>query len=275
MSSIIISADLLSVGQMIAERTAQALGYTHLGRQILSSVAEKHQVREEKLVAALDEEASLWSRLSRSRDDLYLAYIQAAAAERFLGDNVVCEGLSAHLYLRDVSHILMIRLLSDPKVRANQIAAQQDIPPRRARQLLERQEKRRRRWSLRAFGLDETDPSLYDMVINLSQIEADKAVDILADTVGYRKFQPMTYSRQCLQDKVLASQVRAALASRFPEVKVQSRDSIVVVQTRTLKRNKRQKAEAIKELAQRIPGVEYVEVHSNKDFLRQAKNSTD
>jgi len=274
MSSIIISTDLLSVGQMIAERTAQALGYAHLGRQILSSVAEKHQVREDKLVAALDEDASFWGLASKNRD-LYLAYIQAATLDQFLGDNVVCEGLAAHLYIRDVSHILMIRILSDPKVRANQIAAQQDIPPKRARQLLERQEKRRRRWSLRAFGLAEADPSLYDMVISLSQIEADKAVDILTDTVGYRKFQPMTYSRQCLQDKALASQVRATLVPRFPGVKVQSRDRIVVVQTRTFKRNKRQKAEAIKALAQQIPGVEYVEVHSNKDFLRQGKDSTD
>ena len=273
MSSIIISADQSAVGRMIAKQAAAVLGYDLVGQEILEEVAERYKVPKDRLVESLDETVSSWTlpAMTRNRN---LAYVQAAALERFLQDNLVCEGLAAHLFVREISHVLMIRVLSDLRVRANKIAAERNIAPKRARRALERQEKRRRRWSMDAFGLDETNPSLYDMVITLSHIEPDRAVKIIADTVGDRKFQPMTYSKKCIQDMALASRVQVALIGRFPDVKVRARDGTVMVQIKKIAPNWRKKAESIKKLAQQVTGVEYVEVHRNIDFFGQAGTSS-
>lgn len=272
MSSIIISADSSPAGQAIAKKTAEALGYGYLGPEFLAQLAGQYNVSEEKLAKALDENTSCWGMPPKKRN-LYLAYIQAAALERFLEDNLVCAGLAAHLYVRDIPHVLMIRILSDPKILANQIAAEKSIAPKKARKILESRQKRRRRWSERNFGLNEFDPSLYDMAISLSQIETEKAVEVLKDMIGYRKFQPMTYSVNCLKDKALAGKVRAALWPRFPRTQVESRDGTVVLKPKILKRNKLEQTEALKELTYKIAGVQYVEVHPNMNFVRKSADS--
>jgi cytidylate kinase len=272
MSSIIISTDFSSVSQTIAQRTAEALGYEYLGPEYLTEVAKEYKVSAEKLAKALDPNSSSWAISSKNRS-LYLAYIQAAVLGKFLEDNLVCQGLAAHLYVHGISHVLTVRILADTKLSVNQIAAEKNVTPKKARQILDCRERRRRRWSEKNFGVNEFDPSLYDMVISLSQIEADKAVEVIKDMVGYRKFQPMTYSLKCVKDKALACTVRAALGPRFPRMEVQARDGTVVIKPNTLRGGKGQQAEALKERTYQIPGVEYVEVHPSKNFVRQSNNS--
>ena len=98
-------------------------------------------------------------------------------------------------------------------------------------------------------------------------------MNIITETVSYRRFHPMTYSIKCLQDLELASRVRAALMERFPDVRVRARSGTLVVETTALKREKRKRAQAIKEITGKIPGVEYVEVHVINDIFRQAAES--
>jgi hypothetical protein len=52
-----------------------------------------------------------------------------------------------------------------------------------------------------------------------------------------------------------------------------ARSGTLAVETAGLKREKQKKAERIKTIAGRIPGVEYVEVHVMKDIFRQAAES--
>jgi hypothetical protein len=63
------------------------------------------------------------------------------------------------------------------------------------------------------------------------------------------------------------------LMAHYPDVRVRADGTTVVVETNALKREKRKRAEKIKELAGRVPGVDYVEVHVINDLLRQAAES--
>ena len=272
MPIIIISSDSYTTGRDIGERTAQAIGYDYVDRDILPPVCEKYGVQEEKLLKALEETPSFLGLSSKLRNK-YLAYIQEATLGQLLDDNVVCHGLAAHLYVLGVSHALKVRVLTDPEVLGRDLASEATSSPDRAKKMLKRHEEQCRSWSLDAFNLDETDPSNYDMVISLAQIDPDEAVKTIVDTAGYRKFQPMTYSIKCLQDKELASRVRVPLMERFPDVKVTADGSTVVVETKAVKREKRKRTEAIKELAGSIEGVGYVEVHVATDIFRQAAES--
>ena len=272
MPIIIFSSDSYPDGKEIAQKTAEDLGYRYVDRKILGSVAEKYNIPEARLIKALDEFPSFMG-MSSKEWTRNLAYIQEAVLGELLDDNVVTCGVAAYLYVLGVSHVLKVRILVDAEEKVKKIAAQQNISFPKAKKFAQRLEKYRKRWSLGAFNLNETDPSLYDMMINTSQIELEEAVGMINTATGYKKFQPMTYSIKCIQDKELASRVRAALLKNFSDVRVQARDGAVVVETKALKREKIKKTLAIKEQVGAISGVHYVEVHVIKDIFRQAAES--
>ncbi|MBW2143910.1 MAG: cytidylate kinase-like family protein [Deltaproteobacteria bacterium] len=272
MPIIIFSSDSYQDGREIAKKTAQDIGYRYVGREILSSVAEKYNIPEARLIKALDESPSFMGMPSKAWNQ-YLAYIQEAVLGELLDDKVVTCGVAAHLYVLGVSHVLKIRILVDPDEKVKRMAEQQNVSFEKAKKLGRRLEKQRKRWSLDAFKLDETDPSLYDLMINTSQIDSEEAIGLISTATGYKKFRPMTYSTKCMQDRELAGRVRANLLGKFPEVRVQARDGAVVVEIKALKREKRKKTIAVKELVEQISGVHYVEVHVINDIFRQAAES--
>lgn len=272
MPVIIISSDFYLTGREIAESAAKVLGYDFLGREILGKVAEKYGISEAKLTQALDGSPSFLRRSSKLRKR-HLAYIQEATLSKLLKDNIVCQGLAAHLYVLGVSHVLRVRILSDMDKQAEQLAAEQGISLNKAKKVLDRGKTAHQRWSMDTFQLDETDPSQYDLVISLSQIDSDEAVKIIRETVSYPRFKPMTYSINCMENLALSSRVRAVLCERFPGAKVRADKGTLVIETAALKREKEKKAKAIKGMAGEIPGVEYVEVHVVNPVFRQAAGS--
>jgi hypothetical protein len=273
MSSIIISTDFPYMGEQIAPKLADGLGYQYLGSQFLDKVASDCGVPKDRLLKALNSEASSWVTPRRSAS-LQLSFVKAAVWQQFLSDNIVCEGLGAHLYICGISHVLTVRLLSDPKLVTNRIAAEKVVAPKKARKILEKRVHRRRRWSLQNFGRDDFDASVYDMVLSLSQIEEDKAVEVIKDMAGYRKFQPMTYSLQCVKDGALAAKIEASLLPENPNMKVQVRDGNVILEPGSMRGAKGRQAEKLKEMIYKFPGVEYVEVHPGKNFVHRPGNSS-
>jgi len=272
MSIIIISSDSYPVGREIAMKTAKNLDYDFLGRESLAQIADNHTIEESKLIKAMDDGPSFLGMKKRVRNRC-LAYIQEATLGALINANRVCQGLAAHLYVLGISHCLSVLVLADPEQILQQSASNKGISKKEAKKLIDRHNSFRRRWSMDAFDLDETDPSQYDLTISLSQIDADEAVKIISETITYRRFNPMTYSVKCLHDLELAARVRSALLESFPNVIVRANSGTLVVETAALKREKRKRAEAIKAVAGKIPGVEYVEVHVLNDIFRQAAES--
>ncbi|MFH2128347.1 MAG: cytidylate kinase family protein [Pseudomonadota bacterium] len=272
MPLIIVSADDFKQGDEISQKVAGTLGYRYLGRDLLHYVATENQASEEELARALDEAPGLLTR--RARRQRLLGLIEAACLNVLLDDNVVCFGLAAHLYVRAVSHALKVRIINEPEQRAEELAKAEGLSVDKARKQVLRQTKDERRWSEEAYNLDQTDASLYDMVISLGTLELDKAVEIISDTVGYRKFQPMTYSRKLMQDKALAANVRRELMGQFPEIRVEANDGTVVAFIQSLKKDQRKKQELVRQIAGGLPGVRHVEVHIIRDLVGQAAQSS-
>jgi cytidylate kinase len=272
MPIIIFSSDSYQKSSELAKKTAETLGYKYVGREILGSVAAKYNIPEAKLTKALDEAPSFFG-MSTKEWKQNLAYIREAVLGEMLADNVVCCGLAAHLYVLGVAHVLRVRIIEDPEERVRKVAEQGHITLEKAKKLVQRIDKQRKRRSIECFKKNETDPSMYDMMINTSQIDSEEAVGMVTTAAGYRKFKPMTYSIKCMQDMELEGRLLAVLLKDYPEVRVQARDGAVVVEIKALKREKNKKASAIKELVGKISGVHYVEVHVINDIFRQAAES--
>lgn len=269
MPVIIISSDAYRTGREIAESAAAVLEYRFVGREILGKAAEKYGISEAQLLQALDRSPSFLRRSSKLRKRC-MAYIQEITLCELLKDDVVCQGLAAHLYVLGVSHVLRVRILSDAEKETGQSPAQRGISLGTVKKLLDREKTAQRRWSMDAFSSDETDPSHYDLVISLSQIDSNEAVKIIRETVGYPRFKPMTYSINCMKDLALSSRVRAVLWEKFPGAGVRADRGTVIIETAALKRDKEKRVKAIKEMAGEIPGVDYVEVHVTNHLFRQA-----
>jgi cytidylate kinase len=273
MSIILISSEVMAYEKQIAQAVADARGYELLGPEILADVAAHNDLAADKLAASLSCNPSPWRREATKRWLRHLACIEAEVLDRLKADNTVCWGLAAHLYVRGVSHALKVRLLVDEEQHAKQIAEERSISVKKALKWLENEKRNCAQWSATAFGRNEADPAMYDLVINLGQIDPDEAVATITSAVGYRKFQPMTYSKKTLAEGALAARVKAKLLSTMADVRVEANDGRVKVTSKAMKRERQKKAAAIKALAGEVEGVEFVEVHLINYVIRAAAES--
>ena len=168
---------------------------------------------------------------------------------------------------------MKVRLLVDRPKQVKLLAQQRGISEQRAEKAAQNESQKKVQWLKSAYGRNESDPSMYDLVINLEQIDPDESISTISGAVGYRKFQPMTYSTKSLAENALAAKVKTKLLETMSDVRVQARDGRVVVTSKALKRERQKKAAAIKEIAGRVEGVEYVEVHLINYVIREAAES--
>lgn len=266
MPIIIISSDTREMERQIAEALVKETGYTPLDRGFLEEIATQDNIEKAMLEETLNTVPSLLKKLSESRWRYLLACIEAAVLTRFLDDRIVCYGLSASLYVHDVSHVIKVRILTGRGTPDNR----EGSPQKTLLNLIKVSEKEmqhQKKWSMAAYKMDESDPSNYDMLLKLDQIALDEAVKTIIDAVSFRKFQPMTYSQKCLADQALAAKVRAVLIKSISPVTVEARDGVIVVETKVMRQKKQKRIARIKELAGTVPGVRYVEVHVNTNII--------
>lgn len=260
MPSIVISSDDRELSQAIAERVAHKLDYTLVDPSILSAVAAEHEIPEDQLSRVLDSGA--YRRVSRAKRPLALACVQAGTLSALERDKAVCTGLAAHVYVRDVSHVLTVRVLANAQALVNTLAHRQNVSLRKAQKILDRERERRSTWAMECFGGDEGDPAQYDMVFSLGQIERDKVVEIIADMASYRKFRANSYSRKQLADLAAAARARVALLPGHSDLRVTADGDKVIVRVKCPKRQRQQCAAAVKEKVRQICHAKLVEVHT-------------
>ena len=265
MPIIILSSDIMEEEKEIAEKIVRENGYRPLNRDILPEIEAKYHIDSGKLAETLDTVPSFLKQIVSNQWKYRLACIEAEVLTRLMEDNTVCWGLSAHLYVLGISHALKARVIGHEK--QEKITDMQNMRMKKAEKILDMEQAKRKKWSLAAYNRDDSDPALYDLIINLNQIDRGEAVYSIISASGYRKFQPITYSTKCLADLALAAKVRTSLLKSAPDVDVQARDGTVLVYTKAFKQNKLEKIKQIKELAGQIEGVGCVEVHVTKNLF--------
>lgn len=264
MPVLILSSENKELEREIAEKIAQKLTYTTLNEQFLNKIADKHILERKKLWDAMSTMPSILKRISAKWWHYSLSCVELEVLEQLVNDRCVCWGLSAHLYVMVISHVLKVRLIG---------GHDSVSPSEKQKKEFARQERNRKKWSMAAFNRKEADPGLYDMVINLDQIQIDEVVNTLITTLGYPRFKAMTYSKNNLKDQALAARVKNALLKSLTDIHVHAQNGRVVVTTSSVKRERSKKIENIKKIAGHITGIGYLEVHWNKDIMTEAAMS--
>jgi cytidylate kinase len=266
MSIITISRGSYSRGKEVAERVAQALGYECISRDVLIQASEQFNIPEIKLVRAIHDAPSLLDRFGHGKER-YVAYIRAALLKHVQKDNVVYHGLAGHFFLMGIPHVLKVRIIADIEDRIKEEMKRENISAETARYVLKKDDDERRKWGLKLYGIDTSDPSLYDMVLHIKTMKVEDAVKIVVDTVNLPNFQTTPESQRILDDLCLAAQIQAVLVQEFPTVKVSCADgqahvSVVAPLALAAPISAEQKTIArLKNQIMQVPGVKKVTVN--------------
>ncbi|HID74445.1 MAG TPA: cytidylate kinase-like family protein [Planctomycetaceae bacterium] len=256
MSIITLSRRLYSRGEEIAEKVAEQLGYECLSREVLLEASTEFNVPEIKLLHAIRDAPSILERFTHGKEK-YLAYIRVALLEHFQRDNVVYHGLAGHFLVKDISHVLKVRIVADVEDRVQLAMEREGISRDEALRAIHSSDEARRKWSLYITGVDTNDPSLYHLVIRIRKLSPDDAAAIICHTVKKEQFHTTPASQRAMEDLLLATRVKAALVDEYPTVEVEAREGAVQI---ALGGARAADQKAVQQIAAQVPGVKQVTV---------------
>jgi cytidylate kinase len=259
MSIITISRGSYSRGKEVAEKLAQALGYECLSRDILLEASERFNIPEIRLIRAIHDAPSILQRFTYGKEQ-YVAYIRAALLRHVQKDNVVYHGLAGHFLLQGIPHVLKVRIIANLEDRVAEEMKRENISADEARRILLKDDEERRKWSLKLYGTDTWDPSLYDLLINIKCIKVDEAVDIIKCAVKGSCFQSTAEGQRLVDEMSLAARIEAALVQEIPSVKVEVKKGEIFINLRGALRDDKELMSRVQRLAANIAGID-VKVH--------------
>jgi cytidylate kinase len=211
MAIITISRGSMSGGEALATCLSESLHYPMVGRDVLVAAAEKLGITEEALTQKIMRGPGLWERLTSSRR-FYLVAVQAALADHIQTGNLVYHGHAGHLLLRGIPTVLRVRLIAPLEMRVRAVMERQQLNRDAAVEYIHHIDEDRIRWTKFIYGVDWSDPTLYDAVINLERLSVQSACASIAACVAQPDFATTDAVRKTLADYKLACQVKLALS---------------------------------------------------------------
>lgn len=227
MAIICISRGSYYRGREVAQKVAEMLGYGCISRDSLLASSEEFDIPEIKLMRNIQYATQILERYSFGRER-YVHFISSSILRHLKQDNFVYHGIAGQFFFYDVRHLLKVRIIADLDDRVASEAARQNISVDQARKQLKHDDEERQKWALFLYGIDIVDPSLYDMVINVSAMSVDDAAQLISQAAQRPCYQATEESLAKVRDLALAAEVRAALFD-FPQAGVNAADGKVYI----------------------------------------------
>ena len=258
MAIITISRGSYSEGKEVAERVAEKLGYKCIAREVILKASEEFNIPEIKFARAIHDAPSFFANFTYGREK-YIAYFKSALLKQMKADNIVYHGLAGHFFIKGISHALKVRIIADLEDRARVKMQREGISKEKAISAIKNGDEERKKWSLQLYGIDTSDPSLYDLMIHIKKLTLDDAVDLISQCARTKTFETRPESRAAMNDLVVAAAVKAALVAFRPDIEVHARDGKVILGTRVTLIKDPEVVREVETIARGIPGVETVD----------------
>jgi cytidylate kinase/CBS domain-containing protein len=227
---ITISRGSQSGGAALARALGEKLGLKVISREVIIEAAKNYDVSIEELDQGINSPPSFWDRLGNKREHYTLA-VQATLAEMVEGCDVIYHGLAGHLLLKGLPCVLKIRLIAPMAYRLSAAMAEHGMTREQALAHIHARDRTRQLWVQRMYGVEWTDPALYDLVVNLEHVDLAAATAMVEALLARPEFQVSADCRREARDFALACRVRAhlRLKSSFAEdaVRVVVRNGVV------------------------------------------------
>ena len=262
MPIITISRGSYSMGKEVAQKVAQKLGYECYAREVILEASKEFNIPAIKLVKAVHDAPSILERFSNGKEK-FITFFQSALLKCLLRDNVVYHGLAGHFYVRGVSHALKVRIIADMKDRIQMVMDREKTSYESAGELIKNLDLARRKWSQHLYGIDTTDPILYDLVIRVRKMSVEDAADVICHAVGLETFKTTFESQKAMEDLVLASEVKTTLLELKPDIQVFVRDGVVTLGASAQIMKDPDLVREMERITGNIPGVKEVNIKSS------------
>jgi len=206
-----LSRGSLSRGKELAELLARKLDYAVLSREDLIEAAIREGIHVGKLETSMMNPRTFTERLARERDH-YLAFSTAYLCDRIREGPLVYHGRTGHLLLRNISHVMRVRVVADDEYRLNATMRNLGIDRESALQYLVAIEEDRKSWVRSMYGVSWEDASQYDVVVNVERMSVENAASALVGMAQLPDFRMTPASLRTMEDLHLAARARVRLA---------------------------------------------------------------
>jgi cytidylate kinase len=194
----------------LARNVATKLGCQFVSREIFVAASQRCEVPEAKLSDIVEKEPHWWERWQENLR-LYRIALQAAMTEAAFAENLVYQGHVGHGLLPGIRHVLRVLLTAPMEYRIEQVRERQGMDAKVARRYIDHVEKARTRRLMALFGTDWRDPEQYTLILNIAQMSAVAAENMIAHAAKLMDYQVTAESRQALGDLALTAEVQAHL----------------------------------------------------------------
>lgn len=218
MSLICISRGSYYRGMEVAHRVAEILDYGCISRDSLLDESDRFDIPEIKLMRNIRHATQILERFSFGRER-YINFISASILKYLKNDNYVYHGIAGQYFFYQVQHLLKVRVIADLEERVESEARRHNISHDQARMQLTHDDEERRLWALFLYGIDIFEPSLYDLVVNVSALSVEDAANLIAQAAQLPCYQPSEDSQKKVNDLALAAELKNALFD-FPQAGV-------------------------------------------------------
>lgn len=241
----------------ISEFTALRLGYRLVTMNDLSKTAAKDYHIPEKDLSQVTRDLTLWHHLFRKKKLKLVSILEHKLCELMACDGMIFCGYLGYPIFQEISHALKVLVLAHPETAKPAHASSQRKQNPLSNDGIAS-------WFEKIYDKKMEDPNLYDLTVNLSNMDISEAGEIIINTMQQKRFEPMTYSMNCMCNLELACQVKTAIVERLGDAEVKSHDGTVYIYSKSFKKGGRKAAKEIKEDIMRMPGVNYVEVYRER-----------
>jgi len=211
MSVVAISETFGSQGTEIGWELSRSLGYEFADREIIAKAAERYGESAMELHHVSEEKPTLWERFSDSTRH-YVSCIEATILEMAARDEAVLVGHGAAVILREIPHVLRVRVGASESLRATRVEHQQGLATGEAALELVREVDRERAARIKfLYHVDVDDPLLYDVVIDTDRMSVVDGVRIVRTALQGEFARPSLRSLSLARDASVVAQTRACL----------------------------------------------------------------
>ena len=274
MTVIAMTREMGTLGKDVAHGIAVELGLGLVHHELVrKEIAGKLDVEPSDVHRFLEGSPSLWDRwkIDERRLSRYTREEILELADR---DNVLIRGWGAPYLLKDVPHVVRIRVCAPMSFRVGEMKKRLNIEDEDvARREIEKNDAAHTRAMRSFFDTDWEHPLNYHMVLNTGSVPVTACIDQIRLLIQNPAFERTEASRQILRDKLLETRISDALDEQIAQgfsgnsVEVSVTNGHV---TLTGTSYGRPDISAVEELVRGIAGVESVDsqmIHVDPPYM--------
>lgn len=178
MAIIAISRQVAALGDEVAHKLAEKLGYRFIDRKEIEKRIIDLGFPADKLKKYDERKPGFFASLVKERDE-YLDYLQTAVIDAAIEGNCILIGRGAHIVLSALPNLISLRFVAADDIRLERLKKEFNWNDKQAQQRIDESDENRKGFHKSFFNVDINDPRQFMAVLNTGLLNEDKTADAI------------------------------------------------------------------------------------------------